>query len=120
MASGRRSGDPKDLLLVDPSQPEATKRARRHLTKRQKDIFVQYGFSKALLGEVISAGWDQVDINNYVLILQQPSGNNPCSTRPGLDMSMKQTINTIIYQCKHRKKNRRGQEEKRDWSGHPI
>ena len=53
MASGRRSGDPKDLLLVDPSQPEATKRARKHLTKRQKEIFVQYGFSKALLGEVI-------------------------------------------------------------------
>ena len=67
MASGRRSGDPKDLLLVDPSQPEATKRARKHLTKRQKDIFVQYGFSKALLQEVIGAGWDQADINNYVL-----------------------------------------------------
>ena len=67
MASGRHSSDPKDLLLVDPSQPEATKRTRKHLTKRQKDIFVQYGFSKALLGEVIAAGWDQVDINNYVL-----------------------------------------------------
>ena len=25
MASGRHSGDPKDLLLVDPSRPEATK-----------------------------------------------------------------------------------------------
>ena len=61
MAAGRRSSDPKDLLLVDPSQPEATKRARRHLTKRQKEIFVQYGFSKALLGE-ISAGWDQVEL----------------------------------------------------------
>ena len=67
MAAGRRSSDPKDLLLVDPSQPEATKRARRHLTKRQKDIFVQYGFSKALLREVIGAGWDQADINNYVM-----------------------------------------------------
>ena len=67
MASGRRSGDPKDLLLVDPSRPEATRRTRRHLTKRQKEIFVQYGFSKAFLGEVISAGWDQADINNYVL-----------------------------------------------------
>ena len=40
MASGRRSGDPKELILVDPSQPEATKQARRHLTKRQKEIFV--------------------------------------------------------------------------------
>ena len=67
MASGRRSGDPKDLILVDPSRPDATKRARKHLTKRQKDIFVQYGFSKALLQEVIGTGWDQADINNYVL-----------------------------------------------------
>ena len=67
MASGRRSGDPKDLLLVDPARPDATKRARKRLTKRQKDIFVQYGFSKALLQEVIGAGWDQADINNCVL-----------------------------------------------------
>ena len=49
MAAGRHSGDSTDLLLVDPSQPEATKHARKHLTKRQKDIFLQYGFSKALL-----------------------------------------------------------------------
>ena len=67
MASGRHSEDPKDLILVDPSRPDATKRTRKHLTKRQKDIFVQYGFSKALLQEVIGAGWDQADINNYVL-----------------------------------------------------
>ena len=93
MASGRRSGDPKDLLLVDPSQPEATKRGRRHLTKRQKEIFVQYGFSKALLGEVIGAGWDQVDINNYVLYY---NSQVETTRSPGLDMSMKQTINAII------------------------
>ena len=67
MAAGRCSGDPKDLLLVDPSQPEATKRARNTLRKGQKDIFVQYRFSKALLQEVIGAGWHQADINNYVL-----------------------------------------------------
>ena len=96
MASGRRSGDPKDLLLVDPSQPEATKRARRHLTKRQKEIFVQYGFSKALLGEVISAGWDQVDINNYVLYYNIQVETTLAVRSPGLDMSMKQTINAII------------------------
>ena len=96
MASGRRSGDPKDLLLVDPSQPEATKRARRHLTKRQKEIFVQYGFSKALLGEVIGAGWDQVDINNYVLYYNSQVETTLAVGSPGLDMSMKQTINAII------------------------
>ena len=39
MAAGRHSSDPTDLLLVDPSQPEATKQTRKHLTKRQKDIF---------------------------------------------------------------------------------
>ena len=96
MASGRRLGDPKDLLLVDPSQPEVTKRARRHLTKRQKEIFVQYGFSKALLGEVISAGWDQVDINNYVLYYHCQVETTLAVHSPGLDMSMKQTINAII------------------------
>ena len=96
MATGRRSGDPKDLLLVDPSQPEATKRARRHLTKRQKEIFMQYGFSKALLGEVISAEWDQVDINNYVLYYNSQVETTLAVHSPGLDMSMKQTINAII------------------------
>ena len=107
MASGRRSSDPKDLLLVDPSQPEATKRARKHLTKRQKEIFVQYGFSKALLGEVISAGWDQVDINNYVLYYNSQVETTLAVRAPGLDMSMKQTINAII-----RTKLQEGQEER--------
>ena len=97
MASGRRSGDPKDLILVDPSRPEATKRARKHLTKRKKEIFVQYGFSKALLGEVISAGWDQADINNYVLYYNSQVETTLAVHSPGLDMSMKQTINAIIW-----------------------
>ena len=96
MAAGRRSSDPKDLLLVDPSQPEATKRARRHLTERQKDIFVQYGFSKALLREVIGAGWDQVDINNYVLYYNSQVEASLAMPAPGLDMSMKKAINTVI------------------------
>ena len=78
MAAGRRSSDPKDLLLVDPSQPEATKRARRHLTKRaERNFSCSMVFSKALLGEVISAGWDQVDINNLRPLLQQPSRDKP-------------------------------------------
>ena len=93
MAAGRC---PKDLLLVDPLQPEATKRARRHLTKRQKDIFVQYGFSKALLQEVIGAGWDQADINNYVLYYNGRVEAALAVPAPALDMSMKRAINTII------------------------
>ena len=96
MASGRRSGDPKDLLLVDPSRPDATKQERKHLTKRQKDIFVQYGFSKALLQEVIGTGWDQADINNYVLSYNGRVEAALAVPAPALDMSMKRAINTII------------------------
>ena len=107
MASGRRSSDPKDLLLVDPSQPGATKRARKHLTKRQKDIFVQYGFTKALLQEVIGAGWDQVDIKNYVLYYNSQVETRLAMPAPGLDMSMKRAINIII-----RTKLQEGQEER--------
>ena len=107
MASGRRSSDPTDLILVDPSQPEATKQARKHLTKRQKDIFVQYGFTKALLQEVIGAGWDQVDINNYVLYYNSQVETRLAMPAPGLDMSMKRAINIII-----RTKLQEGQEER--------
>ena len=96
MLAGRRSADPTDLLVVDPSLPEATKRTRQHLTKRQKDIFLQYGFSKVLLREVISAGWDQVDINNYVLYYNRQVETRLAVPAPSLDMSMKQSINTII------------------------
>ena len=96
MALGRRSSDPKDLLLVDPSQPEAAKQTRKHLTKRQKDIFVQYGFSKALLREVIGAGWDQVDINNYVLHYHSQVETSLAMPAPGLDISVKKAINTVI------------------------
>ena len=96
MASGRHSSDPTELLLVDPSQPEATRRERKHLTKRQRDIFVQYGFSKALLREVIEAGWDQVDINNYVLFYNSQVETKLAMPAPGLDMSMKKAINTVI------------------------
>ena len=96
MSAGRRSVDPTDLLVVDPSQPEVTKRTRQHLTKRQKDIFLQYGFSKALLREVISSGWDQVDINNYVLYYNGQVETRLAVPAPSLDTSMKQAINTII------------------------
>ena len=96
MAAGRHSSDPTDLLLVDPSQPEATKQTRKHLTKRQKDIFIQYGFSKALLQEVIAAGWDQVDINNYVLYYNSQVETSLAMPALGLDISMKKVINTVI------------------------
>ena len=96
MAAGRHSSNLTDLLLVDPSQPEATNRTRQHLTKRQKDTFLQYDFSKALLREVIAAGWDQVDINNYVLYYNSQVETKLAMPTPGLDISMKRAINTII------------------------
>ena len=49
-----------------------------------------------MLGEVISAGWDQVDINNYVLYYNSQVETTLAVRSPGLDMSMKQTINAII------------------------
>ena len=72
------------------------KRARRHLTKKQKDTFLQYGFSKALVREVIQAGWDQVDINNYVLYYNGTVDISLAVRSPGLDTSMKQMINEMI------------------------
>ena len=111
MAAGRCSSDPIDLLLVDPSQPEATKRTRRHLTKRQKDIFVQYGFSKALLREVIAAGWDQVDINNYVLYYNSQVETSLTMPASGLDISMKKAINTVI-RTKLQEQEEQEQEER--------
>ena len=68
---------------------------------------MQYGFSKALLGEVISAGWDQADINNYVLYYNSQVETTLAVCSPGLDMSMKQTINALI-----RTKLQAGQEER--------
>ena len=60
-----------------------------------------------MLGEVISAGWDQVDINNYVLYYSSQVETTLAVRAPGLDMSMKQTINAII-----RTKLQAGQEER--------
>ena len=60
-----------------------------------------------MLGEVISAGWDQVDINNYVLYYNSQVKTTLAVRAPGLDMSMKQTINAIIWT-----KLQEGQEER--------
>ena len=56
---------------------------------------------------MISAGWDQVDINNYVLYYNSQVETTLAVRDPGLDMSMKQTINAII-----RTKLQAGQEER--------
>ena len=71
---------------------------------------MQYGFSKALLGEVISAGWDQVDINNYVLYYNSQVETTLAVRSPGLDMSVKQTINAIIQTKLQAQEQEEGEE----------
>ena len=99
MASGRRSTgeDPKDYLVVDPDQPGQSQRQPKHLTRKQKAVFVKYGFSKSLLDEVIhNSGWDQMDINNYVLRYNATVNPEMAVGAPTLDMNMKKAINTVI------------------------
>ena len=56
---------------------------------------------------MITAGWDQVDINNYVLYYNSQVETKLAMPAPGLDMSMKKAINTVI-----RTKLQEGQEER--------
>ena len=66
------------------------------LQKGRRIFFIQYGFTKALLHEVITAGWDQVDINNYVLYYNSQVEMRLAMPAPSLDTSMKKSINTIF------------------------
>ena len=91
------------------------------LLKGKRTFFVQYEFSKALLQEVIGAGWDQADINNYVLSYNRRVEAALAVPAPALDMRMKRAINTIIrtkLQAQE-KEQEEEQEEEEDWSGHP-
>ena len=102
MSTGRRSSsrgkDTEDIITVDPAQPEASKRAPKHLTKKQKVVFMQWGFTKALLREVIcDSGWDQVDINNYVLRYNGMVNPERAHRAPDLDLDMKWSIQTVIW-----------------------
>ena len=63
-----------------------TKTTPRHpkvLNTQQKEIFATKDFTKALLNAVISAGWDKLDIDNY--ILKYNHVNNEKYTHPNLD-----------------------------------
>ena len=46
---------------------------------------------------MIAAGWDQVDINNYVLYYNSQVETSLVKPVPGLDISMKKAINTVIW-----------------------
>ena len=58
---------------------------------------------------MIGAGWDQADINNYVLYYNSQVEASLAVPAPGLDMSMKRAINTII-----RTKLQEQEEEERE------
>ena len=95
--SRRTKKDPKSILVVDPKLPPAAKRTPKHLTKKQKAVFVQWGFMKALLREVIcDSGWDQVDINNYVLRYNGMVNPEEAHRSPDLDLDMRKSIQTVI------------------------
>ena len=70
-----------------------TKTTPRHpkvLNTQQKEIFAAKGFTKALLNAVISAGWDKLDIENY--ILRYNHVNNEKIPIPTLTSGMLQEI----------------------------
>ena len=46
------------------------------MNTQQKEIFVTKGFTKALLNAVISAGWDKLDIDNYILRYNHVNNEN--------------------------------------------
>ena len=95
--SRRLKEDPSSILVVDPKLPPVAKRTPKHLTKKQKAVFVQWGFTKALLREVIcDSGWDQVDINNYVLRYNGMVNPEEAHHSPDLDLDMRKSIQTVI------------------------
>ena len=66
------------------------------LLKGKRTFLSNTGLVRPWLQEVIGAGWDQADINNYVLYYNGQVEASLAVPAPGLDMSMKRSINTII------------------------
>ena len=60
----------------------------------------------------MAAGWDQVDINNYVLYYNSQVETSLTMPAPGLDISMKRAINTVI-RTKLKKQEEQRQEERK-------
>ena len=49
--------------------------------KDKRTFLFNTGLVRPCFQEVIGAGWDQADINNYVLSYNRMSGSSPCGTR---------------------------------------
>ena len=63
---------------------------------------------------MIGAGWDQADINNYVLYYNGRVEASLAVPALGLDMSMKTAINTIIRTKLQAQEEEEEQEEERE------
>ena len=97
MEGDRKEKIQRIFVTVDPNLPESSKRVPKHLTKKQKAVFVKYGFTKSLLKEVIcDSGWDQVDINNYVMRYNGMVNPEEAHLAPTLELDMKRSIQTVI------------------------
>ena len=72
------------------AKTKTTPRHSKVLNAQQKEIFIAKGFTKALLNAVISAGWDKLDIDNY--ILRYNHVNNEKIPIPTLTSGMLQEI----------------------------
>ena len=72
------------------AKTKTTPRHSKVLNTQQKEIFIAKGFTKALLNAVISAGWDKLDIDNY--ILRYNHVNNKKIPIPTLTSGMLQEI----------------------------
>ena len=59
---------------------------------------------------MIAAGWDQVDINNYVLYYNSQVKTSLAFPAVGLDISMKKAINTVIRTKLQEQEEQEGEE----------
>ena len=75
---------------IKMAKTKTTPRHPKVLNTQQKEIFATKGFTKALLNAVISAGWDKLDIDNY--ILRYNHVNNEKIPIPTLTSGMLQEI----------------------------
>ena len=75
MASGRRSSDPKDLLVVNPSQPEATKAGQKTSHQKAEGYFCPVWFYEGLTSRSNRNRMGSSGHQQLCPVLQQPSGN---------------------------------------------
>ena len=115
MASGRRSGDPTGSTVGGSITTRSNTAGQKTSYGEAERIFLSsMALPRLYSREVIGAGWDQVDINNYVLYYNSQVETRLAMPAPGLDISMKKAINTVIQNKVAGGTGRTG-----DWCGDP-